>query len=927
MEKPPINRLDWSPARQVYEPEGVVESAPPREMADIHHTPLLTTKLHMPRPRTKIVYRPQLDERLQEGLSGSLTLISAPAGFGKTTLLAHWLAQSDTPVAWLSLEPEDNALVRFLTYLIAALQTLDQEIGETSLALLQSSSSATVESILALLINDLANVPSFALVLDDYHVIEDAAIHRALNFLLEHLPLQIRLIIAARADPPLPLARLRARGQLTELRAADLRFATNEVETFLHVVMQLDLSPNEVAVLQDRTEGWIAGLQLAALSLRGRTDVSAFLTAFTGSHRFVLDYLSEEVFFRQTVTVQSFLLHTCILDRLNGSLANTVTAMANGQVMLEALEHANLFVVSLDDERGWYRYHHLFSEVLRGRLQQTQPDLIPELHHRASLWYEQHGFLDEAIEHALACVDYPAVTRLIEQVARPVVQNSTLLRWMEALPKAWLDTHPHLAVLYAWVVVANGARSWSDIEPWILGIRESLPAHHPMAAELAGEITAMRTMAAEFAEEHMRTIELSGQTLALLPADHWARGLMLLYRGAAFLRLQEVEEAIAILQQAIALNEAEDSQRLVLIAKSFLADAYVLRGQLHEAMRLYREVLQHETQHGPPLRGFLLAHGGLGNLFREWNDFSAGLVHLQAGLQLDQYVGGSSLPMVWAVHLPLARVYLAQGKIEEAFALLSHIDEIARTASSSQSSTLVSAWRARFHLTLGEIDAAARWAKDGGLRIEALPNDLADLTFHEMTFITLARLTIRQGRAKAALPLLEYLFSNAEKTHRTLSALELLLLQSLAYEAIGQREQALTFLKQAIERAEPERYVRVFVDEGTPLVTLLLNMSETSPKQQAYIQLLLAASTKHETTLSDDKEEHPHSYQSLVDPLSERELEVLNLMAVGASNEEIAERLVIAVSTVKRHASNIFGKLTVSSRTQAVARAREIGLL
>jgi LuxR family maltose regulon positive regulatory protein len=691
----------------------------------------------------------------------------------------------------------------------------------------------------------------------------------------------MHLIIAARADPPLPLARLRARGQLTELRAADLRFAREEVETFLHGVMQLDLSPNEVAVLQDRTEGWIAGLQLAALSLRGRTDVSAFLASFTGSHR---------------------------------------------QAMLEALEHANLFVVSLDDERGWYRYHHLFAEVLRGRLQQTQPDLIPELHRRASLWYEQHGFPDEAIEHALAGVDYAAATRLIEQVARPVVRNSTLLRWMEALPQEWLDTHPHLAVLYAWAVVANGARPWSDIEPWIQGIRESLPAYHPMAAELAGEIAAMRTMAAELAEEHTRTVELSGQTLALLPADHWARGLMLLYRGAALLSLQRVEEAIAILQQAVALNEAEDSQRLVLIAKSFLANAYVLHGQLHEAMRLYQEVLQHETKHGPPLRGSLLAHGGLGNLLREWNDFPSALVHLQAGLQLDQYVGGS-LPMTWAVHLPLARIYLAQAKMEDAFAVLSHIDEIARTASSPHSSTLVSAWRARFHLTLGDVDAAARWAKDGGLSIEALPNDLADLTFHEMTYITLARLALRQGQAKAALPLLEFLFSNAEKTHRTGSAIELLLLKSLGYEAMGQREQALTCLMHALHHAEPEGYARLFVDEGMPLITLLLNTRETSPKQQAYIQLLLAASTEHETTLPDDKEEHPQPYQSLVDPLSERELEVLNLMAAGASNEEIAERLVIAVSTVKRHVSNIFGKLTVSNRTQAVAHAREIGLL
>jgi len=905
---------------------------PPQEMASIHRTPLLATKLHMPRPSARLVHRSLLYEQLAQGMICALTLISAPAGFGKTTLLSDFLTRIGTPVAWLSLEREDNDLVRFLTYVIAALQTLDQEIGRMSLALLQSSPLATVEPVLALLINDLVSVklPSFVLVLDDYHVIEDPAIQHALTSLVEHLPAQMHLIITTRSDPPLPLARLRGRGQLCEVRATDLRFATEEVEVFLHGVMHLDLSADEVAILQDRTEGWIAGIQLAALSLRGRTDVSTFLTDFSGSHRFVLDYLSEEVFLQQTVAVQSFLLHTCILDRLSGPLCDAVTEEAGGQAMLEAVEHANLFVVSLDDERGWYRYHHLFAEVLRGRLQQTQPELIPALHHRASWWYEQHGFLDEAIEHALAGADYPVAARLIEQVARPALRSrgasSILLRWMEALPKTWLDTHPQIAVLYAWVVVSFGVRPWSEIEPWLQGIREALPAQDPTATELAGEMAVMRTIAAGFAEEHARTIELSGQTLALLPADHWRRGLMLLYRGAALLSLQRVEEAIATLKQAVALNEAEGSQQLVLVGKSVLANAYVLRGQLQKAVHLYREVLQQKPAHDPPLLGPLLAHGGLGNLFREWNDFPSALVHLQAGIELDRYVGGL-LTTTWAVYLPLARVYLAQSRREEAFAALSHITEAARTASSAHSSALVSAWRTRFHLALGDVDAAARWANDAGLSLAALPADLADLTFHEMTTMTLARLAIAQGQGRSALPLLEHLLSISGKTHRTTSSLELLLIQSLAYEAISQREQALTLLKQALQRAEPEGYMRLFLDEGAPIVKLLLNLRETTPEQQAYIQLLLAASIEHETTRPADRKEHPQRSQPLVDPLSERELEVLQLIAAGASNEEIAERLVIAIGTVKRHVSNILGKLTVSNRTQAVARAQAIGLL
>lgn len=901
------------------------------EVTNSPRTPLLTTKLHIPRPG-RLMQRVQLDERLARGMSGALTLISAPAGFGKTTFLSDSLTRSGTAVAWLSLEAEDNDLARFLTYVITALQSLDEEIGRTSLALLHSSSRVAVEPILALLINDLASreLPRFALVLDDYHVIEDSAIHRALTFLLDHLPAQMHLVIAARADPPLPLARLRGRGQLCEVRAADLRFATEEAAAYLHDVMRLDLAPGEVAILQERTEGWIAGIQLAALSLQGRADVSEFLSAFSGSHRFVLDYLSEEVFSQQPATVQSFLLHTCILDRMNSSLANAVTDLTDGQTMLERLEHANLFVVSLDDRRGWYRYHHLFAETLRSLLKQTQPELIPELHRRAIRWHEQRGFLDEATRHALAASDYAVAARLIEQLARQALRNqgrfSTLLRRMEALPRVWLDTHPQLALLYAWIVVSSGIRPWSDLESWLQGTHKAIPPHHPQAAEFAGEVAAIRTFAAAAAEEYARTIDLSGQSLTLLPEDHWTRGLMLLYQGSAFLSLQQIDNAIVTLEQAVAFNEADVSRQHVLVAKSRLAHAYDSSGQLRRAMHLYQEVLQQEPNQQIPLRSILMAHGGMGNLFREWNDFSSAFVHLEAGLELDQYIGGL-LAMTWAVYLPLARVYLAQEKREEALAALSHIAEAAHATSSAHSIALVLAWQARFHLAYGDVEAAARWAKDQGLSIHTLPANLADLTYPEMTSMTLARLSIAQGQARAALPLLEYLLTIAEKNHHTTSALELLLIQSQAYEAIGQREQALALVKQALQRAEPEGYIRLFLDEGPPLASLLLHLRETSPQQHAYLHSLLAAAVEPDTMRPGNEGKQPQRAQPLLDPLSERELEVLRLIAAGASNEEIAGQLVIATSTVKRHVSNIFGKLEVSNRTQAVMRAQSIGLL
>lgn len=904
----------------------------PEEGTNTPRAPLLTTKLHMPRPGTRLMQRVQLDERLAQGMSGALTLISAPAGSGKTTFLSDFLTRSETPVAWLSLEAEDNDLARFLTYVIAALQSLDQEIGSTGLTLLHSTPLVTVDPILALLINDVASrkLPRFALVLDDYHVIEDATIHRALTFLLDHLPAQMHLVIAARADPPLPLARLRGRGQLCEIRATDLRFPVEEAATYLHEVMHLDLTPAEVTILQERTEGWIVGIQLAALSLQGRTDISEFLAAFSGSHRFVLDYLSEEVFSQQPAIVQSFLLHTCILDRMNSSLANAVTELTDGQTMLEQLEHANLFVVSLDDRRGWYRYHHLFAEALRSLLKQTRPELIPELHRRASRWHEQHGLLDEAARHALAASDYAVAARLIEQLARQALRNqgrfSTLLRRMEALPKVWLDTHPQLALLYAWMVVSSGMRPWSDLEPWLQRTHETIPSHQPQATEFAGEVATIRTLAAAAAEEYERTVELSGQSLTLLPENHWARGLMLLYRGSAFLSLQQVDNAIATLEQAVAFNEADVSPQHVLISKSLLANAYISSGQLHRAMYLYQEVVQQKPDQQTPLRSLLLAHGGLGNLFREWNNFSSAFIHLEAALELDQYIGGL-LAMTWAVYLPLARVYLAQGKREEAFSALSHIAEAARATASTRSTALVSAWQARFHLALGDVEAAARLAKDQGLSIQALPADLTDLTYLELTSMTLARLSMAQGQAKAALPLLEHLLTIAEKNHRTTSALELLLLLAQTYEAVGQREQALALVKQALRRAEPEGYIRLFLDEGPPIGKLLLNLRENSPQQHPYLDLLLTTVTEQDRTRSEDEGKQPRHAQPLLDPLSERELEVLRLIAAGASNEEIAGQLVIAISTVKRHVSNIFGKLEVSNRTQAVIRAQSIGLL
>ncbi len=502
---------------------GTTEHAPQRTELRFQRNPLLMTKLHQPRSRHRLVARSYLVERLQQRMEHALTLISAPAGFGKTTLLAQWLASARMPVAWLSVDAQDNNPTRFLASLIAALQTLDAQLGTTALALLHTPQPPTPEAVLAVLTNDLVERSGgeVALVLDDYHLITADPIHRGMTFLLEHLPEQLHLTLATRADPPLlPLARLRAQGQLCEVRAADLRFRDTEASAFLREVLGLDLEASAITTLESRAEGWIAGLQLAALSLQGRADVSGFLAAFSGSHRFVLDYLSEEVLARQPAAVQQFLLHTCILECLSGPLCDAVTGQEGSQAMLEALEKANLFVVALDDERGWYRYHHLFADVLRRHLQQAEPMLVPELHRRASAWYERHALPIEAVQHALAIPDVELAARLIEPIALPVTfqgQISTVLGWLNALPEALVRARPNLCVCHAsLLILINQLEAAEDfLREAERHVQEEMPAEQ--ARTLLGRILVTRAWIAALTSDITQAVSLAQQSLELLP--------------------------------------------------------------------------------------------------------------------------------------------------------------------------------------------------------------------------------------------------------------------------------------------------------------------------------------------------------------------------------------------------------------------------
>jgi LuxR family maltose regulon positive regulatory protein len=906
-----------------------------REVNATQH-PLLATKLHMPRPRAQLVDRAHLIERLQQGAERALTLVSAPAGFGKTTLLAQWLVESGMPAAWLSLGAEDNDPTRFLSYVIAALQALDAEIGTTALGMLRTPQPPSPEAVLAVLVNDMVDRGGrdFVLVLDDYHVITAEPIHRGIAFLLEHLPPQMHLVLATRADPPVSLTRLRAGGHLTEFRAADLRFGAAEASAFLRAVMGLDLPAEAIATLERRTEGWVAGLQLAALSLQGRTDVSTFLTTFTGSHRYVLDYLSEEVLARQPAPVQQFLLHTCILERLSGPLCDAVTGQEGSQAMLEALEKANLFVVALDDERRWYRYHHLFAEVLRSHLQQAEPLVVPELHRRASAWYELHGFIVEAVQHALAAPDVELAARLIEPIALHVTlhgQIYTVLGWLNALPEALVRTRPRLCVDYALLLTFTNQLEAAEasLEEAERGIQEGIPTEQ--ARIIMGYVFTIRGDIVQFSGDIPRAVSLAQQALALLPeAEVILRTGALATTIRAFLVSGDVTPATEHeVAAAVAFIRNSDNLFGIVSSLCLLARLHILQGRLHQAAATYAQMVRVVPRPEVLQTAFssLFYYFGLGDLLREWNDLEAAEQHLAQGMALIKETLTVEPFVALLGYTALARLQQARGNTREALAAL---DTLARLAQQRhfppQLRTQGDAVRAQLELAQGNMAAAIRWADSSSL--SAGDNDLSYP--REGDYLALARVRIAQARGDPASPLLQEvqdlldrLLKDAEVKARMSSVLEILVLRALALEVQGDRTSALSTLERALVLAEPEGYIRLFVDEGPPMQTLLRQALMRSAVSW-YVAILLSAFDEQH---APDRPPPSARLSSLSEPLTERERDVLRLLLEGASNREIAHRLVLSVNTVKRYVYNICSKLGVQSRAQAIVRARALNLL
>jgi LuxR family transcriptional regulator, maltose regulon positive regulatory protein len=944
---------------------------------------LLATKLYAPSTRTNIVTRSRLTEPLDEGVMGKLTLVCAPAGFGKTTLLSEWVLRSEFPVGWLSLDERDNDPTRFLSYMIAAIQTATPDIGEDALSLLRSPQPPPAQVVLTLLVNELATVAhDLVLILDDYHVIDDEAIHAAVAFLLEHLPPQMHLIIASRTDPPLPLSRLLASGQLTKLTASDLRFTSEEATAFLREVMGIELSTEEVTALEEKTEGWIAGLQLAALSLQGRENRSGFISAFAGTNRQVFDYLAEEVLNRQPEDATAFLLETSILDRLSGSLCDAVTGREGGQARLEELEGANLLMVPLDDKRRWYRYHHLFSDFLRERLRRSHPEIVSELHLRASVWYERNGTASEAVGHALAAEDFNRAGYLAERLVGEITgrgERPAIQVFLRALPREVVRSRPQLLILYAaYVPDPSGRLDASEAllreAEQMLGLGETHTAEG-LSADLtvtsdneeltnyAGEITAVRAFIAGIRGETERAVTLGRRGLELLSEDNFShRTVAAINLATAYLDSGDLVTARRAIGEALNISHAAGYPTRIANCLVLQGRLQALQGNLSDAAETYERLLRLAAEHGEALsmEEGGEAHVGMGELLLERNNLEAAMRHLQEGVELllkwsgigvaanrllegtDAYgragrpeeisIDFAAVSGVVTGYVALARARHAQGDAEGAFEALLKADRIAHNPHiGSRWKVRVEAWQARLHIHQGDLKAAGGWAQERGLGAE---NEFEYSPESELEQTTLARLLIARGRHGEALRVLERLLEAAEASGRGRTVIEVFVLKALVLQAQDDEPGALAALRSALTLAEPEGFVRVVVDEGAPMLDLLRRVVKARRRglpdlegdvPLEYVGKLLEALGAPVAASSRVRVRDPGAL--VLDPITERELEVLKLLDTDLSNREIAARLFVSVATVKTHTKHLYRKLGVRARHEAIVRGKELGVL
>ncbi len=898
-------------------------------------TPLLSTKLFLPLARDTLVPRPRLITHFDDGLTRPLTLVAAPAGSGKTTLISEWRISERGrahALAWLSLDPDDNDPVRFLTYLIAALATARPGFGEAARALLNSAQPPAPKAILAYLIDELGGLDApLALVLDDYHVITAQPVHETVAFLLDHRPPLLHLVILTRADPPLPLARLRARDQLAEIRAADLRFTTVEAAAFLNQNRGLSLSPADVEALEARTEGWIAGLQLAALALKGRGDVASFVKAFTGSHAYVAEYLIEEVLQRQPEPVQTFLLETSILERMSANLCQSVTGRPDGPALLADLNRTNLFVIPLDEDGHWYRYHHLFADLLQARLRLKLPDEgMAALHQRATAWFEQNGLVAEAITHALAAKDYDGAARLIEQNMNALMasgQLATLLQWIEALPAAVMGHHPLLSTSAAWVFTFSGAVA--RVEPLLRQALAQLSGdpETPLGREVRGNVATVRALLAMMAGDDRQALDLARSAEALLPESSVQARSLLPYTLGTSLRAQgQYEPAAQAFARVVELGKASGDLLIWSTGITEMVNTRLGQGRLHEAREVGNQALRRLAERGAVrLAPAAKIEVALCEVLREQDELIEARQRVAAAIErmqgwdmpTDQLFGYLTLAHTCRSQSDFAGAYEALHRAKDLQAAHPILEFLTRSADLLE---------IQLSLATQDVVTAGRLVESLGLSQPARASASRSLRVREQEQLTLARVRLVQGRAEDAASLLGPLANDAEVASRLGAFLEIQAVQACRLDQQGDREAAVTLLIKTLGLAEPEGFVRVFADEGPPMKALLGAVARQvdSIRLKTYVAGLLDASRGSPATATTSSQ-GPAPGQ--VERLTPRELQVLQLIAAGNSNQSIADKLVITVSAVKKHTSNVFGKLSVGSRTQALARARELGLL
>jgi LuxR family maltose regulon positive regulatory protein len=902
---------------------------------------LLATKLYVPRLRSDLVARPRLLGRLERGVEARLILVSAPTGFGKTTILAAWLHEGPAAgrcIAWVSLDTADNELTSFWTYVLTALEEAVPGLSTSVQLELLAAVPLPSELLLTTLLNELAAVPEDVwLVLDDYHLVGNHEIGQGVAFLLEHLPPNAHVVISTRADPDLPLARWRVRRELVEIRAADLRFTSAETAAYLTEAIGHDLTAGDVEVLEERTEGWIAALQLAALSLQGRPDVSGFISRFAGDDRYVVDYLIEEVLTQQPDAVRSFLLQSAVLDRLTGPLCDAVTGQENGSEMLLTLERANLFLVALDDRREWFRYHHLFSDVLRAWMLSDEPDQVPLLHQRASQWYENHDLTEEAVTHSLAARDFDRAAQLIER-AVPTIrrhrQEATMHGWLRALPDVTVRRSPVLSLFYGSMLMASG--DVAGVEPWLNDAEQALAASPEGAARqraatsdlqtLPSTIAMYRAALAQARGDATGTAEHARRALSLAgPDDHLARGGAAGFLGFAAWAHGDVSSALKTFNQAVTSLHAAGSLVDGLSGTVVLADLWLVAGRPSQARRLMTQALTVAAAHGAPMaRAAAELHVALSELDVEIGDLESAQHHLNSAAALADRLATNESRYRWFV----AKALLARagGDPDGAVQHLNQAEQLYRPGFFPEVRP-IAAIKARMWITQGLLSNAADWARARGVSTADEARYLS-----EFDHLTLVRLVIAQSRAQQetsalgpAATLLDRLYRSAETEERAGSLLEIGLLQTLVQDAQGHRSQALASLAQALELApEPDGYLRLFLDEGAPMLSLLRDAkADGSGGHQARRLTRVHASAEVASTPDSGR----RAAQTAVESLSDRELQVLRLLDSELTGPQIARELFVSHNTVRTHTQHIFTKLDVVNRRAAVLRARERGLI